>query len=170
MSTLASRVLGSAALHAGSYEEVESDHKANWQAVAVVLLSSLGAAVGTRITSLVDVAILLVVAVATWISWVLLTLLIGTILLPGKDTKADFGQIFRTTGFSASPGILRAFGFLPVVGWYIFVGATIWMLFSFVVAIRQALDYSSTSRAFFVCLLGWLIQGLLFFGFVSVAY
>ena len=170
MNTLASRVLGSAILQARSYEEVEADHTANWQAIAVVLLSSFGAAIGIRFTSLMDLVILVAVAIAAWISWVLLTLLIGTTMLPGKDTKADFGQIFRTTGFSASPGILRAFGFLPGVGWYIFMGATIWMLFSFVVAIRQALDYSSTSRAFLVCLLGWLIQGLLFFGFVSVAY
>jgi len=47
--------------------------------------------------------------------------------------------------------------------------ATFWMLLSFVVAVRQALDYSSTGRAFLVCLLGWLIQGILFFGFIAVA-
>jgi hypothetical protein len=40
---------------------------------------------------------------------------------------------------------------------------------TFVVAIRQALDYTSSLRALAVCLLGWLIHGLLFFGFVMVA-
>jgi hypothetical protein len=169
MSTLASRVLGSATLRVGSYEEVEADHNANWQAAAVVILSSLGAAVGVRVTSPAEVAILLIVAVATWISWVLLTLLIGTVLLPGNQTKADFGQLFRTTGFSSAPGVLRAFGFLPYVGGFIIAVATFWMLLSFVVAVRQALDYSSTGRAFLVCLLGWLIQGILFFGFIAVA-
>src|SRR6185503_20879818 len=104
MSTLVDRVMGSATLDASSYEEVEADRSANWQAVAVVLLSSLGAALGVGVRSIFDVTILLFVAVATWTSWVLLTLLIGTQLLPGKETKADFGQIFRTTGFSASPG------------------------------------------------------------------
>jgi hypothetical protein len=44
------------------------------------------------------------------------------------------------------------------------------MLFSFVVAIRQALDYPHAGRAFLVCLLGWLIQIILFFGFIAVAY
>jgi len=43
------------------------------------------------------------------------------------------------------------------------------MLFTFVVAVRQALDYSSTGRALAVCLLGWIIHGVLFFGFVLVA-
>jgi hypothetical protein len=40
------------------------------------------------------------------------------------------------------------------------------MLLTFVVAIRQALDYTNTGRAVAVCLLGWLIHGILFFGFV----
>jgi hypothetical protein len=49
------------------------------------------------------------------------------------------------------------------------MAATIWMLFSFVVAVRQALDYTNTGSALAVCILGWLIHGALFFGFVMVA-
>jgi hypothetical protein len=56
-----------------------------------------------------------------------------------------------------------------VIGWALVLAATIWMLFSFVVAVRQALDYSSTGSALIVCILGWLIHGVLFFGFVMVA-
>jgi hypothetical protein len=97
-------------------------------------------------------------------------LFIGTRLLPGNQTRADFGQILRTTGFSATPGILRALGFLPHVGWMIFVAATVWMLFTFVVAIRQALDYTSTRRALAVCILGWLIHGVVLFSFILTAF
>jgi hypothetical protein len=43
------------------------------------------------------------------------------------------------------------------------------MLFSFVAAIRQALDYGSYYRALAVCVLGWIIHGVLFFSFVIVA-
>ena len=43
------------------------------------------------------------------------------------------------------------------------------MLLSFVVAIRQALDFTSTGRALAVCLLGWIIHGLVLFGFVRTA-
>ena len=170
MSTLANRLLGSATLSAKSYEEVEADGHATWQAVTVVILSSLGATLGLGITRMADAAAFLVVAGATWIIWVLLTLFIGRNLLPGDQTKATFGQVFRTTGFSSSPGVFRVFGSLPVVGIYIFAGATIWMLFSFVVAIRQALDYTSTWRALLVCLLGWLIHGAVFFGFLMTAF
>jgi hypothetical protein len=169
MSTLTNRVLGSARLDIQSYEEVEADKRANWQALAVVIASSIAAALGTGIRDVGSTLSLLLVAIVSWIIWVLLTLLIGTQLLPGRETQADFGQVLRTTGFSASPGILRIFGLLPGIGRYIFIAVTIWMLFSFVVAVRQALDYESTGRALAVCLLGWIIHGLLFFGFVMTA-
>jgi hypothetical protein len=95
--------------------------------------------------------------------------MIGTHLLPGNSTRADFGQLLRTTGFSAAPGIFRVLGIIPVIGWMIFLAANVWMLFSFVIAVRQALDYSSTWAALAVCLLGWPIHAVLFFGFVMVA-
>jgi hypothetical protein len=138
--------------------------------MGIVILSSLGAAFGTGVTRPGDIAAILVFALATWIIWVSLTLFIGTKLLPGNQTQANFGQIFRTTGFSATPGILRVLGFLPGIGWFIFVAATIWMFFTFVVAIRQALDYTTTRRALAVCILGWLIHGVLLFGFILTAF
>jgi hypothetical protein len=44
------------------------------------------------------------------------------------------------------------------------------MLVSFVVAIRQAPDYTNTGRALLVCLLGWVVHTVLFFGFLFTAY
>jgi hypothetical protein len=34
------------------------------------------------------------------------------------------------------------------------------MLVAMIIAVRQALDYKSTLRAVGVCVIGWLIQGL----------
>ena len=169
MSTLTARLVGSATLDARSYEEVEADTRANWQAVAVVVLSSLGAALGAGTTTAGSILALLFAAILSWLVWVFLTLLIGTAVMPGKATNADFGQVMRTTGFSAAPGVFRVLGAIPVVGWVLFFAVTVWMLMSFVVAVRQALDYQTTGRALAVCLLGWLIHGILFFGFVLVA-
>jgi hypothetical protein len=169
MNTLTSRLLGTAQLNARSYEEVEGDIHANAQAVGIVILSSIAAAVGAGAHDGPSAIGLLLGVMLTWILWVFLTLVIGTRLLPERQTRADFGQILRTTGFSAAPGLLRVFGVVPVVGHFIFAAATVWMLFTFVVAIRQALDYTSTARALAVCLLGWLIHGLLLFGFVMTA-
>ena len=170
MSTLANRLVGSASFRVSSYEEIESDRHATWQAVAIVLLSSLGAAIGIGNTSFSGTFALLFVAIATWVVWVVLTLFIGTKLLPGNQTRADFGQLLRTTGFSAAPGIFRALGVLPGIGWTLFLAATVWMLFTYVVAVRQALDYTSTGRALAVCLLGWLIHCAVLFGFVLTAF
>jgi hypothetical protein len=33
----------------------------------------------------------------------------------------------------------------------------VWMLMAMIVAVRQALDYTSTARAFAVCALGWVL-------------
>ena len=82
---------------------------------------------------------------------------------------ADIGEVLRTTGFSASPGILRAFAVIPSIALPVYIGITFWMLVAFVVAIRQALDFTSLPRAFAVCFLGWLIYAVLFLGFVRVA-
>jgi hypothetical protein len=169
MSTWIARAAGSAVLNVKSYEEVEADRNANLQAILVVIVSSLGAAVGTGTTSVAGIAGLLFAAILSWLVWVFLTLFIGTAILPGSETRVDFGQVLRTTGFSSAPGVFRALGSVPVIGFYLFSAVTVWMLVTFVLAIRQAMDYTSTGRALAVCLLGWVIHAVLFFGFVMIA-
>ena len=166
MQSFPARMIGAARLHSGTYEEVESDVTGNAQAIIVVIIASLAASIGIGRTDARSVVGMLVVAILTWLIWVLMTLFIGTRLLPGNVTHADFGQVLRTTGFSASIGLLRILGIIPEIREAVFAIVTIWMLVTFIVAIRQALDYQSTGRAVAVCILGWLIHGLLFFGFV----
>ena len=91
-----------------------------------------------------------------WLIWAGLTYLIGTRLLPESRTRADWGQLLRTTGFAAAPGIVRVLGIIPLLGWLVFGIAYLWMLAAFVVAVKQALDYTSTGRAIGVCLIGWV--------------
>jgi hypothetical protein len=77
--------------------------------------------------------------------------------MPEAGTKADFGQLLRTVGFSASPGLLKVFGIVPVVGGLVGFVASVWMLITMVIAVKQALDYQSTGRAVVVCLIGFLV-------------
>ena len=49
-------------------------------------------------------------------------------------------------------------GFVTGLGILVIFAASVWMLVAMVVAVRQALDYSSTGRAVAVCLIGWLVQ------------
>jgi hypothetical protein len=63
--------------------------------------------------------------------------------------------MLRTTGFSAVPGAFGILGFVPLVGGIILFVAWLWQLAAMVVAVRQALDYTSTGRAVGVCLIGF---------------
>jgi hypothetical protein len=91
-----------------------------------------------------------------------LAYVIGAKLFPDPDTKTDLGEMLRTIGFASSPGVVRVAGVIPGITDGVFVVAAVWMLAAMVVAVRQALDYRSTSRAVGVCVLGWLVQATVF--------
>jgi hypothetical protein len=170
MNTLAIRMIGAARLDRVIYEEVEADSHANGQAITVVVLATLAGAVGAGVSELAAMAGVMIGGLLSWIVWVTLTLVIGTRLLPGRQTRTDFAQVLRTTGFSATPGLLRIFGVVPVIGWWVFAVATVAMLCAFVVAVRHAMDYESTTRALTVSVLGWAVHAVFFFGLVLTAH
>ncbi|MEO6667549.1 MAG: YIP1 family protein [Nitrospiria bacterium] len=161
--SLMTRIVRAAKLDPTLYEEVEADRGAMGQALTVVLLSGLAAGLGAvSMGGLPALVIGTAGAVGGWFVWALLTYLIGAKLFPEPQTKADMGEMLRTIGFASAPGLVRVFGAIPGLRDGIFFAAAVWMLIAMVVAVRQALDYQSTSRAVGVCLLGWLIQIVLF--------
>ena len=140
------------------YEEVEADPGANLQAALTVLLSSLAAGVGGALSGgWYGVFLNTAAALVGWVIWAFLSFVIGTKLLPEPGTRSDMGELIRCTGFSSAPGLLQVFGFLPGLGGFIRFAAAVWMLAAFVIAVRQALDYTSTLRALGVCVIGWLV-------------
>ena len=158
--TFLQRLIGAMALDTAIYEEVEADRAATPQAFAVVLLSSLAAGVGARGlggSTPSNIVFVSIVALLAWAAWALLTLQIGGRLLPEPQTRVDVGELLRTTGFAAAPGLLRVFGILPGVTIPAFALTAVWMLAAMIVGVRQALDYTSTARAIAVCLCGWLL-------------
>jgi hypothetical protein len=156
--TFRQRVIGAAKLDIAVLEEIEADRGATRQALAVVVLSSAAAGVGLS-TSVYDAPVLtrVILALLLWLFWAALTYAIGLYLLPEPQTETNLGELLRTIGFAASPGTLRVFGSVPVIGPTIYGAATVWMLFAMIIAIRQALDYKSTARAVVVCLIAWVI-------------
>ena len=161
MASFQERMIRAAKLDPHIYEEVEADQGAMGQAMWVVVLSSLAAGIGAAGQGGPGVFVIGTLgALLGWYIWAFLTYLIGTKLLPQPQTRADIGQLLRTIGFSSSPGILRIFGVIPGVGGIVFFVAGLWMLAAMVIAVRQALDYTSTRRAVAVCLIGWVIQTL----------
>ena len=151
------RMIRASRLDVHIFEEVEADTSATRQALSVVALVALAtgiASLGT--TGLIGLFVGVVLAIAGWAFWAWIVYLVGTKIMPSDSTHADWGQLARTLGFAQSPGIFRVLGLVPVVGIFIFSAASIWMLVAMVVAVRQALDYTSTWRAIGVVLLGFI--------------
>lgn len=154
------RLFGAAALDPEAYEDVEADRGATGQACLVVILSSLAAGIGSRTpggSSVWNILWISGVSLVAWAAWALVTYEIGSRLLPGPDTRVDVGELLRTIGFASAPGLIRVLGVLPGLAVPVFAVSAVWMLAANVVAVRQALDYTSTARALAVCGLGWVL-------------
>jgi len=161
MSSFPDRLIRAAKLDKNLYEEVEADKGALRQAMAVVILSSLAAGIGGL--GKADVGSFfggMILALIGWFIWAYLTYIIGTKILSTPETRADYRELLRTIGFSSSPGLIRVLGIIPGFAKIVFAVAGIWMLIAMVIAVRQALDYTSTMRAVGVCIIGWIIQAI----------
>jgi hypothetical protein len=150
------RAMGAATLDAGMYEGIEADRTVTGQAALTVLLSSLATGLGASAWfGIGPVQLLTVTAIAlvTWVAWAMLIYQIGSRLLPERETHSDLGELLRTTGFAASPGLFQVLGAIPPGAGFVFAITTVWMLAAMVVGVKHALDYQSTVRAIVVCLI-----------------
>lgn len=159
-SSLFDRMIRAARLDVSLYEEVEVDEGATTQALIVVILSSICAGIGTAIWEAmmghgpgrIGLGLVegLISALVFWFIWSFVTYFIGTKVFGGR---ASFGELLRTIGFSNSPGVLLFFSFIPILGGLISFAVWIWQLMSMVVAVRQALDFT-TGKAILTCIVG----------------
>jgi hypothetical protein len=157
MASLMERAIGAAKLDPAIYEEVEHDPAAMNQAVTIVVVVALAAGIGAATNGLLAIVLGVILSLVGWCIWAAITWLVGTRLFGTDQTEADFGQLFRTLGFAATPGVLQIFGIIPGIGFLIGFAASIWQLVAMVIAVRQALDYDSTGRAILVCLVGFVV-------------
>lgn len=156
MLTFTMRIGRALALDPLLFEEVEADTGSTWQALTLVLLSSLALGIGAS-GGLAPSALLVEAAtgLVAWLAWALMTYYVGTRILPTKDTSATPGELLRTLGFSSAPGLLCVLFLVRPFRAAIFVLVAVWALATMVIAIRQALDFTSTARAIGVCVVGW---------------
>ena len=156
--TFPQRAIGAARLEVPVFEEIEADRAATGQALIVVVASSLAAGIGLT-SSLYNAPVLhrVMLALLLWVFWAISTYIVGVYLMPEPQTSTNVGELLRTIGFAASPGILRILGMVPGIGGLIYIISTVWMLVAMVIAIRQALDYKSTARAVVVCVITGMI-------------
>jgi len=167
MASIQERIIRAARLDAELYEEVEADQSSLGQATAVVVMSALAAGIGSAGGGL-GLVYGTLAALASWYIWAFLAYFIGTRLFPEPQTSADHGELLRTIGFSSAPGLIRVLGVFAFLREAVFLVAGVWMLVAMVIAVRQALDYTSTWRAVAVCMVGWLVQALILLVMMSL--
>jgi hypothetical protein len=152
------RMLRAACLHADTYEEVEADRSSIGQATAVVV----GACVAIGVTRYVEsasagiptnplvlqVTLSVLEPLVIWVGGSAFCFMVGASFFRGPETESDFLEVLRTTGFAFTPALLRVFALVPppALGLGIDLAARAWVFVAFVVAVRQALDFT-TGRA-----------------------
>jgi len=165
-SSIWQRMVRAAKLEVNLYEEVERDTGANGQAFAVVLLVSVASGIGWAIAGAIagegiwvlgGFLIGIVTSVIGWLVWAAIAYWIGSTIFKGPETSATYGELLRTLGFAQSPGVLRLLVFIPFLGALIAFVVWVWVLVAGVIAVRQALDFS-TGRAIGTVAVGWLIM------------
>ena len=151
--SLLDRMRGAAFLEIATYEEVEHDESLTKQAAMVVAIVAIARGIGGLNEGTQGIFLGVLSALLGWLVWSGITYLIGDKLLGGTAT---WGELLRTLGYAHSPGVLLVLGFIPLFGWLIGLIVPIWMLVTGIVAIRQALDFS-TGKAVLTAGLGWLV-------------
>jgi Yip1 domain len=135
------RVIGAIRLDPATYEDVEHDTDATWQAAVVVaaaILTGVGSSAGRALNLLAGV----LTNVVFWALLALFAYLVGVHILKGPQTSATFGEELRARGFSCAPSILAVLGLIPGVGYLIVFIAGLWSLIGSVIALRQSLEVS----------------------------
>lgn len=167
--SLLNRMARAARLQSALYEEVEADTGATGQALLVVVLASTATGIGTGLEVLLAggggrfvIGLLYGVAagITGWLFWALFAYAIGVSILKGPQTSSTWGELLRTMGFASTPGLLRVFAFVPVVGGVIAFAGSVWRLIATIIAVRQALDFS-TWRGIVTAIVGWLVYMVL---------
>jgi hypothetical protein len=167
------RLIGVATLDTATFEEIEHDESATVWAAVIAILAGISFGVGVAIGELAfgwgEAALLFifqsyyfaVFGLGCLALFTTTAYLVGGKLLKTEATEVTWTELFRTLGFAGIPlvalGWLLAMPFeivlLVALGWLL---ATGWFLAAVVVAVRQALDFS-TGRAIVTALVAFIV-------------
>jgi Yip1 domain len=162
--TFGERVVGALKLEESAFEDVERDPTAIGQAVGVIVLGAVSMGIGWLFYGGISgifsgaIASLIGSAFGALLIWV-----IGTKLMPGPATKADFPETFRTLGFAAAPTLAGVITIIPLLGWPLYFGIVLWQIAATVVAVKAVLDYTDIGKAIIVVLVAFAIVVCLWF-------
>ena len=168
--SLPRRMLRAALLESALYEEVEAERRSIGQAFVVVLLASGAGVLGAWWGAYPPLRLALeaLEPIVFWLGASLFAYMAGATFFRGPHTQTDYAEVLRTTGFAFTPGLLRVLGGLPAidaVGLHLptTLLADAWIAVASIIAVRQALDFS-TARAIGTFGVAYLLLWLLLAG------
>lgn len=138
---LIDRMIGVATLREPVFRDIEHDTDATPQALVVVLIATIAAAIGGANEGQGGIFAQAIAAIVGWIVFSLAAFYVGSRLFATAQTEVTLGQVLRLVGFAQTPKILSILGFIPVLGWLIGAVAWIWFLVVAVYALKEAFDF-----------------------------
>ena len=164
--SIVGRMMRAARLEEAVYEEVEHDRDATMQAAIVVVGTSIAGGIGAGFSiGIGGFVFVTIFGLIGWAVYAWITYFIGTRLLAGPETSADWGELARTLGFAYSPRVLLVIGVVPALYGTILFVVGLWTLLTTVSALRAALDFSIW-RAIGTAILGSVVNGVI----LSIVY
>jgi len=158
MDTVSQRMIGAAMLNPQAYEAVERDVGANKTALIIVVASAIFAGIGSLTDNGLGGLIGgVAAAIVSWVLYAIAAYLIGTKVFKTSATESTLGECLRTLGFAQVPAFFLILSGIPLLGALIGIIVFIWILATTVVALRQALDFSSTGRAIITAVVSWIV-------------
>lgn len=161
------RIKGVLALDSGTFDEIEHDPTAITQAIVIVVVSSILAAIGGSFgevlfgvgigidanTTLRFVSIA-VWAILAWVVWSAIAWLIGTKIFEGNATLTE---VMRVVGFAYAPLAFQILGVIPIVGAVMPWIVAIWSVAAVFVAASVVLDLESGVQTAVTVIVGWFV-------------
>lgn len=155
--SLIDRMIGVVRLDPQTYRDIEHDTDATPQALIVVVLAAIAAAIGAIGGDGVGIVAQALMAVINWIVFSLVAFYVGSTLFATAQTEVTLGQVLRLVGFAQAPKLLGALAFIPLIGWIAGLVAAIWFIVAAVYALREAFDFQ-TDRAIGTAVVSGLVM------------
>jgi hypothetical protein len=152
-------MLWASLLRADTYEEVEADRSSFAQALLIVIVACAAGGVssyvlGTRPELPTDqmamqVALAAIEPLILWVGGSAFAYMVGSSFFRGAETETDFAEVLRTTGFAFAPAWLRLLSVVTpaTLGLAVDLATRLWVFVAVVIAIRQALDFTTPRAA-----------------------
>lgn len=141
--SIVQRAIGAARLDGPTYEAVEHDVNASTQALIIVGVAAVSAAIGglnDGASGLISALISGIVgfAIASYFIY-----FVGTRLTPSTQTSASYGEVLRCLGFAYAPNVLLFLHIIPSIGGFLAFLIGIWAVVTMIVATMHALEMSA---------------------------